>query len=238
MSWLAPRLGLAAVALGLIPIAATAADRPYLLTANAAAEEDNDRSTSVETTWQRLGALRGASLAVEYSFVPTTSLQLGLAHARDRDSGDSVTQAEIEFKLLFNHIARDGWGWGVTVALDAERAGAQGWRIGNRGAALAYSLQVGGAETETLLHLNAGVAKPRGEARQWTRSTAVERNWLPRTTWFAEMGRADGATLVNLGARHWLRRDRLAFDLSLLSSRASGSERQRGFVIGLGWYDL
>ena len=64
------------------PAAVQASDRPFLLTSNAAAEEDDDNVWSVETWWQRAGDQRVFNVAPEYAFNPTTSIQFESAIAR------------------------------------------------------------------------------------------------------------------------------------------------------------
>ena len=71
----------------------------------------------------------------------------------------------------------------------------------------------------------------------WTGAIAVERELFKRTTFFAELAREGEGTFAQIGARHWLKRDKLAIDFSLQQRRADGS-RASGFIVGLGWYDL
>lgn len=54
---------------------------------------------------------------------------------------------------------------------------------------------------------------------------------------FGEVAREGEETLVNVGVRHWIRKERFAVDISLQRVRGDG-ERSNGFVIGLSWYDL
>lgn len=217
------------------PLTAGAADRPYLATSSAAAEEDDDEVLSVETTWQNLGSTRTWSVAPEYAFNPTNSLQLEFTQARDRSAGETSQALGLEFKHLFNHIARDGYGWGVSAELEFERAAGQGWRRNGLALTLPFTLRLG--EGVALLHLNAGVRKPSEGAREWTRSVALEGQVYKRTTLFAELARLGEQRLAHAGLRHWLRKDRLALDVAVQRTGA-GSERETGLVIGLGFYDL
>lgn len=223
-----------AALIGVVP-PARAADRPYLATASAAAEEDDDHVWSVETTIQKLGALRALTVAPEYAFSPTTSLQLELARVRDRAAGETTQLAEVEFKQLFNHIARDGFGVGIVASLGYAKASGGSLRRDEWG--LAVPLSVSLWEGAALLHANAGFVRPRGERREWTRSLAYEHEVFKRTTLFAEAAREGESRLLHLGVRHWLRREKLALDVSWQRVRG-GDERESGFVIGLGWYDL
>lgn len=212
-----------------------AADRPYLATNSAAAEEDDDQVWSVESTWQKLGSARALSVAPEYAFNPTTSLQFEFTHARDRGLGESGQALGVEFKHLFNHIARDGYGWGLSAELEFERAGGQGWKRSALALKLPVTLNLG--EGMALLHLNAGLLKPTQGAREWTRSVALEGEIYKRTTLFAELARQGEEKLAHLGVRHWLRKDRLALDLAVQRAGVDGA-RETGLVIGLGLYDI
>lgn len=216
-------------------IPAVAADRPFLATASAAAEEDDDNVWSVETLFQRLGPVRGFAVAPEYAFNPTTSIQVEFARVRDRAAGETTQQAELEVKHLFNHIARDGYGVGIVASVGFGKAQGGSFRRDEWNLALPFTLALW--EGSGALHVNAGVSWPRGERREWNRSLAIEREVWKRTTLFGEVARLGDATLVHAGVRHWLRREKLALDVSAQRVRADGA-RESGFVIGLGWYDL
>ena len=212
------------------PVVVQASDRPFLLTSNAAAEEDDDRVWAVETWWQRVGSQRGFTVAPEYAFNPTTSIQFELS----RGSGNAKA-AEAEFKHLFNHIARDGWGWGIDVSLSASSADDGGWKQQGLTVKVPYTLQLRGGDA--LLHLNMGVQKQRDERREWVASAAFEHKLPWRSSAFIEIGREDRQTLWHAGVRHWLRRDKLALDVSVQQLRGGG-DRASGMVIGVAWYDL
>ena len=228
-----PRLGsgpapglwraLAAVVLAAAAWSAFANDRPYLATNTAAAEEDDEGVWSVETQAQRLGSTHAFVVAPEYAFSPTTSLQLEITRS------PGANETELEFKQLFNHIARDGWGWGAVASWQREEEGHR-WTL-----KLPYSLRLWNGDG--LLHLNAGLTKPQDERRRWIASAALEREVFKRGVLFGELARREEGTLAHGGLRYWLRRDRLALDVSLQRVRSDGETRY-GFVIGLGWYDL
>ena len=214
----------------LAPGAVQANDRPFLLTSNAAADEDDDQVWSLEASWQRTGAERVFSVAPEYAFDPTTSVQLELARA----SGNAKA-AELEFKHLFNHIARDGWGWGVHLAAGMASVDDSGWKAQGGSIRLVHTLQLN--DGSAMLHVNAGLKKERDERREWIASAAFEHKLPWRSSAFVEVGREDRQTLLHAGVRHWIRRERLALDLAVQQTR-SGGEKAQGVVIGIGWYDL
>jgi hypothetical protein len=212
------------------PVLASASDRPFLLTSNAVAEEDDDQVWSVETWWQRAGSAQAFTVAPEYAFNPTTSVQFEFS----RGSG-KTNALEVEFKHLFNHIARDGWGWGIDLSVGAGTSGSSKWDQQRIALKLPYTLQLRGGEA--LLHLNAGVQKQRGESREWVYSAAFEHKLPWRSTGFIEVGREDRHTLLHAGVRHWIKREKLALDISV-QRRSAGDDRATGAVLGLAWYDL
>jgi hypothetical protein len=225
------------VALALACAAAPAlADRPFLATDSAAAEEDDDNVWSVESWFGRRGGVRTLSIAPEYAFNPTTSVQLELASARDRVARETEHEIEFEVKHLFNHIARDGYGIGVVAALGWDKAGGAGWRRGSASLKLPFTWSF--AERSAALHLNGGIDKASGERRAWTRSAAIEGEVAHRTTLFAELARAASERLVHAGVRYWFMREKLAFDLSWQRVRDADNGRASGIVLGLGFYDL
>lgn len=220
---------------------ALAADRPYLVISGAAAEEDDDAVWSIETAVQFSRQLRSQSLAAEYAFNPVQSLQLELTRHRDRVAGATGWAAELEYKHLFNHIARDGWGWGLSLSLGADRATDTGWRAGSWAAVLPMSLQL--ADKAALVHLNLGLVRERGERRRGLAAIGFEAEAFRRTTVFGEAARSGENRLLHLGLRHWIRRDRLALDVSaqrqwVAEQRAAEQPRYSSWVLGLGWYDL
>ena len=228
---------MAAIAMAISVFAgpACAADRPFLLTASAAAEEDDDNVWAIESWWQRVGSQRTFSIAPEYAFSPTDSVQFEFSRSRDHAAGERSHGLEIELKHLFNRIGRDGFGWGVDLALAAGSANGSGWRAQGLALKLPWTLAIG--ESGALLHANAGIAKARGERREFVASAAYEHPLPGRVTGFVEIGRADRQTLLHAGVRHWIKRDKLAVDLAVQRIRA-GSDSASGVVIGINWYDL
>lgn len=212
-----------------------AADRPFLLASNAVAEEDDDGVWSIESWWQGSKSKQGLSIRAGYGFDPTTAIEIERSRVRDRASGDKGQALELEFKHLFNRIGRDGWGWGVNMAVGTATVDDVGWRSQYVSIKLPYTVSLRGGEA--LLHINVGLQKQRDERREWVASTAFEHKVGSRTKLFIELGREDRSTLLHGGVRHWLKRDKIAVDFSVQQLRSTeGSDR--GVVIGLGWYDL
>ena len=235
------------LALGLTGLAALAwaNDRPFQM-ARTAVMEDDEQVWSFESWVERRGKLLSLSVEPEYTFSGGTSLQLQLTRNLDRSpgglgqqtgqqTGDQTGQeVEVEFKHIFNHIGRDGWGLAVSGALGAERSKGDGTV---RTFSLKLPLSINLGEGMAMLHLNPGMAKASDARRVWTRAVAIEGEVFKRTTAFAELAQEGGLRFGQIGARHWLRRDKLAIDLAWQLQRKPDGQA-RSVVIGLGWYDL
>lgn len=226
-------LGLCA-GLSALATAARANDRPFQI-ARTAVLEDDEQVWSIESWAQRLGSVRGLSIEPEYTFSAGTSVQFELSRLTDRQGDGSGHEGEVEFKQVFNNVARDGYGWGVSARLTAERTRASERTVPSIGFKVPVSIALG--DGGGFLHLNAGISKERDARRTWDAAAGIERELFRRTVVFAELAREGGATYSEIGARHWLRRDKLAIDMALQQQRSDGA-RSAGVIIGLGWYDL
>lgn len=214
---------------------ARANDRPFQSARTAVSEDDDEGSWSIESWVQRRGSVRGLSFEPEYTFTPYTSVQMELTRLLDRHGAETGHEAEIEFKHLFNAIARDGYGWGVSAAISGERSRDDGTV---RKLTLKLPLSIALGETGALAHLNAGVIKAEHVKREFTVSAAAEADLVPRFRGFVELAREGREHFGQVGVRHWVKRERLAVDFSLQQRRTPDGERASGFILGLGWYDL
>jgi len=211
-----------------------AADRPYLVTNSAAAEEDEENVWSVENWVRRVGTQRSLTVAPEYAFDPQTSVQLELRRRVDREAGNGH-EIEVEVKHLFSRIARDGFGWGVVGIVQVERPQGEAWRRTSAELSAAFTLPF--AEGEGLAHLNLNLTKPVDEKRFVGYALAAEREIAPRTTLFGEVTHNADGRLVHGGVRYWVKRERLAVDVAWQRVR-SDEGRGSGLVLGIAWYDL
>ena len=223
------------VAALLFAAAAHADDRPFLQTSNAQAEDDDEQTWAIESWFAKVGSYRVFNLAPEYAFSPYTNLQFKTFASRDREGDSRSRGVETEFKHLFNHIGRDGYGWGMHLSLALGKDDGSSLRQQSFAAKLIGTLPLLGGEAR--LHANAGLEKGRDVRREWVGSLAFEHDLPWRSTAFVELGREDRETLIHTGVRHWIKRERLAVDFSVQQQR-TGSNRENGFVIGIGWYDL
>jgi hypothetical protein len=227
------RLPVCGVLVGALAIAAlpARADRPFLAVTSAAAEEDDDNVWSVAAGFERARGSRALAFSAEYAFEPTRSIELTVERSHpDRSSG-----IELEYKHLFNHIARDGYGWGVVLGTGAQRSDGGGWRGGAWSLTLPVSLAF--AEGDGALHANAGLTREPREQRQTRVAAGVEFAAWRRVTLFAEAAREGDARFAHAGARWWVQRERVALDLGTTRSREDGVRRS-GIALAVAWYDL
>jgi len=232
---LPPLLPLALLAaLAGLALPAAAADRPYLFTNSAVAEEDEEQVWSVENWYRQTSLQRSLTVAPEYAFDPVDSLQVEFRRALDRSEGDGH-EIEIEYKHLFNRFARDGWGLGLVAAIDLDRREGGVWRRGAVSLSVPFSVQFGAGGP--LLHLNAGISKPTDAKRVWTGVIAAEHEVWRRTTLFGEWAHDAEGRLLHGGVRYWVKRERLAIDLAW-QRVDNDAGRGSGVVLGIAWYDL
>jgi hypothetical protein len=221
-------------------LAATAAraDRPFIAVTGAAAEEDDDRMWSATAAVERRRAATQLGVSAEYAFDPVSSVELSIGRSRLRDAGASSTETELEFefKQLFNHIARDGWGWGVALGTGARRQGG-GWRGGAWSLVVPVSLQWGEGGA-ALVHANAGLVREVGERRASLLALGIEGEVARRVVLFAEAAREGDAKLLHGGARWWLQREKLALDIGIVRRRAGDAAAGTGVTLALSRYDL
>ncbi|MBL8325827.1 MAG: hypothetical protein JNJ89_12820 [Rubrivivax sp.] len=218
-------------------VAAAHADRPFVATTSAAAEEDDDRVWSLSSWAQRDKRLGALGVSAEYAFEPRLSTEFAFVRSRPRMPGaETSLEAEGEVKWLYNNIARDGWGVGVSLGLGASKDGDAAWRGGSWQVVVPFSWQFN--EAGGLVHLNAGLAKERGERRESLASAAVEWPIAPRVSLFAEWAKGGDERLEHTGARWWVKREHYAVDFSLLRRRPEGGAATTGWVLGFSVYDL
>lgn len=213
------------------------ADRPFVATTSAAAEEDDDRVWSTATWVQRDKRLGQEGLSAEYAFEPRLSTEFTLARSRPRVAGaEASLEFEAELKWLYNSIARDGWGVGVSLGLGAGKEGDAAWRGGNWQLVVPFSWQW--SEAGGLLHLNAGVAKERGARRETLTSVGVEAPIAARWVAFAELAKGGDERLAHAGVRWWIKKERYALDVSAQRRKGEGDSAISGWVLNFSVYDL
>jgi len=225
---------LAVIFCALLSGGACANDRPFQ-EARTAVLEDEEDIWSIDTWAQRFGKVRALSIEPEYTFGDGNSVQVELTRLSDRAGAQTGHQAEVEFKHLFNNVARDGWAWGVSGALGTARTQGEG-----KVQALTFRLPltVAFGDSGGLVHLNPGWEKASGVRQSWLAAVGVEQEIARRTVLFAELSRGREQQFGQLGVRYWLRKERVALDFSLQHFRGADGERASGFIFGISLYDL
>ncbi|WP_298235315.1 hypothetical protein [uncultured Azohydromonas sp.] len=225
---------------------ARAADRPYLVLSTAAMEDD-EQSWSLGGRLIRTGADNALQFGLEYGFTRATSVELEWTVER-AGGGEHAREAELEFKQLFNDSERDGWGAGLSVTLGLTRERLEGdegatepgeppGRRARRGLTVQLPLSVPLWQEQGLAHVNLGWQREPSGGGQGFLAAGLERRLAGRTWGFGEAVWQPGKRLLHAGIRHWLRRDRLALDLSVQRQQDDGRWRN-GVVIGVVAYDL
>ena len=214
-------------------------DRPFEV-ARTAVSEDDDQVWSFEVWAHRIGRVRSVTIEPDYSFDPANSVQVELTRKLDRFGHETGHEAEVEYKHVFNRLARDGWGWAWSAALGAERSSGS-TTTHNATVRLPVSVDLGrwtGSTTVApLLHLNIGLHKATEARRVVSNAVALEQTLFKRSLLFAEWAREGDQRVAQLGLRHWLQKEKLALDIAW-QQRWSPGERAVGWVAGIGWYDL
>jgi hypothetical protein len=210
-------------------------DRPFQ-EARTAVREDEENVWSMDSWMQRFGRVRGLSIEPEYTFGGGNSVQVELTRLFGRRGAPSGQNAEIEFKHIFNDIARDGWGIGVSAAFARERNTDEGTNSRSVTFRLPVSVALGEA---TLVHLNPGMEKRSGERRAFNAAVAGEHEVVRRWVLFAELSRDGEQHYGQVGLRRWVRKEKLAIDFALQQFRPrDGGARSSGWLLGMSLYDL
>ena len=216
--------------------ASQANDRPFE-SARTAVAEDDDNTWSIESWVRRIGHLRSASIEPEYTFDPANSVQMEFTRSLDKRGDETGHEAEIEFKHLFNRFDRDGWGWGASAALGAERTAADRRTVKTLTLRMPVTLAPAGEEAGLHLHLNPGFTKSNNSRAVWAPAVGAEYTVMSRAMLFAEWAHQSEERLLQLGVRYWVKREKVGLDMAWQQRRNDGNS-SRGVVIGIGLYDL
>ena len=229
---------LAGLLLACCTTAALANDRPYE-SARTAVSEDDDQVWSFEMWSHHVGSVRSVTFEPDYAFDPANSMQMELTRRLDRFGRETGHEVEVEYKHVFNRVARDGWGWALSAALGAERSDGRTTRATTLRLPVSVDLGqwTGSSSNAPLLHLNIGLHKASEARRVITNAVALEQTLFKRSLLFAEWAREGDQQVAQLGLRHWLQKEKLALDIAWQQRSAPG-ERAVGWVAGIGWYDL
>ena len=210
-------------------------DRPFLRTATAVVEDDDERVFEFSATGLSHRHGDGLSLQGGYSFSPTLSVEAELGLSRDRAEGSMGREAGIGVWQAWIDPAREGWGLAGKLSAEWDHDSGEPRQRTLRGV-VATSLPLSGKQV--WLHANAGVEQREGEGRVGIWSLATQGELNRRWALFGEIANSSRRDeLAQVGVRHWIRRDKVAVDLALGRERIA--QDRRGFVAaGLAFYDI
>lgn len=215
--------------------AVRADDRPFLRTATAVVEDDDERVFEFSATGLSHRHGDGLSLQGGYSLSPTLSVEAELGFSRDRAEGSRGHEVGIGVWQAWIDPAREGWGLAGKLGADWDQESGEARQRTLRGV-IAASVPLSGKQV--WLHANAGVEQREGEGRAGIWSLALQGELDRRWMLFGELASSSRRDeLAQIGVRHWLRRDKIALDLGIGRERVA--QDRRGFVAaGLAFYDL
>ena len=210
-------------------------DRPFLRTATAVVEDDDERVFEFSATGLSHRHGDGLSLQGGYSFSPTLSVEGELGLSRDRAEGSKGREAGLGVWQAWIDPAREGWGLAGKLSAEWDQASDEPRQRTLRGV-VAASLPLSGKQV--WLHANAGVEQREGEGRVGIWSLATQGELNRRWALFGEIASSSRRDeLAQFGVRHWIKRDKIALDLALGRERVA--QDRRGFVAaGLAFYDI
>ena len=231
MAWLTCLFLAAALAAALTAVPARA-DAPFESTTTALVEADGRRAWSVSMSAGRLGSSRESWLDLDHSFDAATNVTLGAGSSRD--AGGRELAASLSLTHRLRRSDRDGWGWGLSLGVDAIRAPGEGWARDAVFVVVPASIELLG--DRLALTGNLGAVKPADSRRRWLRGVAVEATLSRRVSTFAEVVRVGAERALDVGLRWWLRPDALALDAAVRRQREDGPAAS-GWRVGVAYSD-
>lgn len=229
----------ALVGLALCAGGATADERPFVLGDIAVQEEDDERVWEFASRLEgRRGGGKALDAEIEYAFEPSLSVEFGWA----RRLGDEERETELELGLrkVWRDPARHGLGVAFVIETEAQREAEngerRGWRYGTTTLAMPLSWRWDAAGLWT--HLTLGLQHERDEGTKPLAVLALQQPITRRLEAFGEWGAVrEREGVLQGGLRWWVKREKIALDLSVLRRR-DGSERPQSLLLGLTVMDL
>lgn len=203
-------------------------------------ESDREGAFSVETWLSSGRGLTGFDTALEYALNPYNAVAVSATLNRLKDNGAKSYQREYDLAYQHNFVdtPREGYGLGFRISGAWTRANGtmhrDGWEV-----TLPFSWrhEPGGG---TLVHVTPGYVSPHGASEYVSWALGVQQGLAPRDVVFAEAAgdrSNDDRMLFHGGWRHWLKRNKVAFDLT--AGRVKGDIDSRNFVTaGVALFDL
>lgn len=213
------------------------ADRPFLMTETAVAEDDDEEVWSIDTWATGASGLFSLEASVEYAINPYNAVSFGAGWGRAKEDGLKAyeRELELEYQHILIDIARDGFGLGIGLGASFERE--DGWE--HAATELTVPLSWRNDDGTLRLHLSPGWVKPKEGKGYGQVGLGFEKDF-DRNVLVAELG-TDSAdeksTLLQAGVRHWIKRGKMAIDVTV--GRLKFETEGRTFVtVGLSLFDL
>ncbi|WP_119154538.1 hypothetical protein [Caldimonas tepidiphila] len=219
---------------------AVASERPFVLGGHALQEDDDERVWEASTRLEGRGGFKALDVELEYAFEPNLSVEFGWA----RRLGDEARESELEVgvRRVWRDPARHGLGvaFSLEVEVEAERETEPGerggWRYGATTLSMPLSWQWERAGLWT--HLTLGAQHERDEGTRPLAVLGLQQPITRQLEAFGEWGAVrEREGVLHAGVRWWLKREKLALDLSVLRRR-DGAERPESLLLGLSVFDL
>ncbi len=245
-AWLALPALAVALAATLASTAAVAGDRPFSQLQRAVWEDDDEQVLSLDLNHRRSRDLRSTGLGVEYAVSPAWSLEVELGWQKDRAAGTRERSVELAGQYLFNNIARDDYGLGIAASVEWSRPSGAAMAYEKARIVGVYSRPIG-AVGAGFVHVNLGLqddvnVKKKAPRVVW--AVGIEHDLASRTVGFAEfaaVGLRPREAELHLGVRQWIRREKLAVDISVareVQRAFAGGERKNSVMLNLSFYDI
>lgn len=232
---------LVASSVSFVPLAH--ADMPFLRLETATVEHDDERNFEVSAQFSRTKDELQRRLTVEYNISPLSSVEAELSFARSRLDVEREREIGLGYRYVLIDHNRDDWGLALKVSAEWEKStdedGAGPWRYAGPTVLAAFILPL--ADNRVRLHANWGVHYKRATGeRQQLWGAGVEADATPTLTAFAEWGAIRKEDrLQHAGLRWWIKRDKVAVQLSGSRTRdAASGETFKGVHVGMTFSDL
>jgi hypothetical protein len=219
------------------------ADMPFLRLETATVEHDDERNFEVSAQLSRTKDEAQRRVAVEYNISPLSSVEAELSFARARNAVERERELGLGYRYVLVDHNRDDWGLALKVAAEWEKStdqdGTGPWRYAGPTVLAAFILPL--ADNRIRLHANWGVHHKRATGeRQQLWGAGVEADATPTLTAFAEWGAIrQEDRLQHAGLRWWIKRDKVAVQLSGSRTRdAASGETFKGVHVGMTFSDL
>jgi hypothetical protein len=236
-------LACAAVVACLLTTEAAHADQPFLQLETATVEHDDERNVEMGASWGRTRHAQTRQFVLEYNFSPLSSVELELGSTRARHENEREREIELGYRYVLVDHNRDDWGLALKASAEWEKeSGEDGkgpWRYAGPTVLAAWVLPL--ADNRVRLHANAGLRYKRDDRvsqRLW--GLGAEAHLTPGVVAFAEWGvRRAQDRLQHAGLRWWVKRDKVAVQLSGSRTRdAASGETAQGVHVGVTLSDV